>query len=190
MKLHVLGSASSESNTLAAVYDSLKKLGHTPLAVMPATDEKALKTDPVAQKKKAREIEKYIKKAEIVVFEATHPDINIGYEISLALNLLKSVIVLHKKESEVILRSLSSIQSDKLQVLSYDDDSLTEVLEEALLTARDALDVRFNFFISPAIAAYLDWMAKIKKIPRSVYLRSLIESQILENEEYQQHQNS
>jgi hypothetical protein len=50
--------------------------------------------------------------------------------------------------------------------------------------ASDQQDTRFNFFISPKHQNYLDWIAKYKKVPRSVYLRELIETDMANNSEF------
>jgi hypothetical protein len=47
-------------------------------------------------------------------------------------------------------------------------------------------DTRFNFFVSPSIATYLDWVSKEKRVPRSVYLRRLIDQDMSGNDEYNQ----
>ena len=73
---------------------------------------------------------------------------------------------------------------DLLLLAPYNDGNLETVLADALDYASSHQDVRFNFFISPAIGNYLDWISKEKKIPRSVYLRNLIEKDMEENEEY------
>lgn len=59
------------------------------------------------------------------------------------------------------------------------------LLKEAMSKAENKVDVRFNFFVTPRILLYLDWLAKNKKLPRSVYLRNLIESDMEKNKEYQ-----
>ncbi|MFH1561342.1 MAG: hypothetical protein ABID04_02050, partial [Patescibacteria group bacterium] len=81
---------------------------------------------------------------------------------------------------------ISGKPDDRLQVLNYEKDSLASVLKKALLGAEEKIDVRFNFFVTPKILAYLDWLSKKKKLPRSVYLRDLIETDIKRNKEYQQ----
>jgi len=44
--------------------------------------------------------------------------------------------------------------------------------------AKRRMDVRFNFFVSPKILAYLDWVAQKRMVPRSVFLRNLIEKEM------------
>ena len=76
------------------------------------------------------------------------------------------------------------MQSDKLQVASYNDNNLDEVLTLSIDYASEQVDTRFNFFVSPLIVNYLDWVSKKKRIPRAVYLRRLIEQEMKANPEY------
>ncbi|MBU1088374.1 hypothetical protein KKA02_00630, partial [Patescibacteria group bacterium] len=71
-----------------------------------------------------------------------------------------------------------SLDSDKLVNFVYDKKNLKEKLQKALIDAVGKIDVRFNFFVSPKILSYLDWVAKTKRIPRSVFLRGLIEKEM------------
>jgi len=61
---------------------------------------------------------------------------------------------------------------------------LEEILKMACGEAKEQMDTRFNFFISPLHQTYLDWIAKHRKIPRSVYLRDLIERDMAQNKEF------
>ncbi len=132
----------------------------------------------------AKKSQLWMKKADVVVFESTKSDASVGYELAVALNLLKPVIVLFHENKGIPPHSLKGVSSEKLQILGYDDETLSEMLELALEHASEISDVRFNFFISPTIGTYLDWISKNKKIPRSVYLRNLIERDMEDNEEY------
>lgn len=122
------------------------------------------------------------KLADIVVVEVSEPSLAVGQEITIALSMNKPVIALyHNTKHPHILRDEGG---DLLLLASYSDDDLEKVLDDALEYAANNQDVRFNFFISPTIGSYLDWISKSKKIPRSVYLRSLIEKDMVENNEY------
>jgi hypothetical protein len=91
----------------------------------------------------------------------------------MALNMGKGVIALYMKNKYPFL--LGGIQSDRLVIEEYAPKNVKEVLKMAFDQLTEQMDVRFNFFISPSIGAYLDWVAKTKKEPRAVYLRKLIE---------------
>ena len=125
---------------------------------------------------------KLISSADVAIAEVSYPSTNVGHEISIALSKGKPVIVLYTKGNEP--RFLTANPVDKLLVYEYDLDSSDSVLKNALKEARDQIDVRFNFFISPKIGAYLDWISKHRKIPRAVFLRRLIEEHMAKNKEY------
>ncbi len=138
----------------------------------------------LAVRKYYRQALKWIAAAELVVVEASYPStLNIGHEITLALEKGKTVIVLYKDGHNSLF--LEGLHSDKLILVEYNEENLEKVLTDGLTYARDAVDSRFNFFISPRHIVYLDWVAKVKRIPRSVYLRQLIEHDRDANHEYQ-----
>lgn len=119
----------------------------------------------------------------MVVGEVSYPSVSVGYLISMALDLGKPTILLYKGKSEPNL--LSSLVSDKLQVLNYNSKAeLEKELSSSIDYASQQADVRFNFFISPQIGLYLDWISKNKRVPRAVYLRRLIEEDMRSNTEY------
>jgi len=114
-----------------------------------------------------------VKQAEFAIFEASADSLAVGYLVNLALSQGKPVIVLHLGDYSPYL--FENIQDEKLVVMQYEIHSLERTLKQAIDIAREQVDVRFNFFISPSIGTYLDWVSKNKKIPRAVYLRKLIE---------------
>jgi 2'-deoxynucleoside 5'-phosphate N-hydrolase len=120
--------------------------------------------------------------ADICVFEVSFPSTGIGHEISVAMDMNKPVIALHTIGKQPYV--LEAMQSDKLQVIGYDLEELPKVLRYALDFATEQQDTRFNFFISPNIGHYLDWVSKRKRLPRAVYLRRLIEEDMKNNKEY------
>lgn len=131
-----------------------------------------------------RKLSGWIKSADVAVFEVSHPSLGIGYEVSYALNQGKPVIALHVEGKEPFI--FESIPDDKLQVVEYDEENLLRILADSLDYAAEQMDTRFNFFISPKIASYLDWIARDKRIPRAVYLRNLIKNRMVSDKEYQE----
>ena len=127
---------------------------------------------------------RWMKNADVIVFETSKPDVSIGYELAVAVNILKPVVVMYNNDKAQPPNSIKGVESEKLQIIGYNEHTLDEILDISLENAHDSADVRFNFFISPAIGSYLDWIAKNKKVPRSVHLRNLIQRDMEENEEY------
>lgn len=131
-----------------------------------------------------KEYVKGIKACDIVVAEVTEQRVGIGYLISHALDLNKPIIVLSRGDQQPFI--FDALQKDeKFIFYNYEDiDDLRNEVGMLLDFASDQQDTRFNFFISPKHQNYLDWIAKEKKIPRSVFLRRLIEEHMEENEDY------
>ncbi|MDD4785326.1 MAG: hypothetical protein PHH12_02620 [Candidatus Shapirobacteria bacterium] len=123
-----------------------------------------------------------VKKADIVVMEASGHSMSMGYLISKALEMNKPVIALHKKEYTP--NFIKGITDKKLTISEYNEENVEEVIERALKEASSMIDVRFNFFVNPKILSYLDWVSQKKMLPRSVFLRNLIEHEMKKDKEF------
>lgn len=132
-----------------------------------------------------KKVIKGIKSSDLVVAEASTQRTSMGYWISLALEYSKPTIAFVKKGGKSLLFETLE-RSEKF--VSYEYSDLLDIEKELPLLidfASDQQDTRFNFFISPKHQNYLDWVAKYRKVPRSVYLRKLIEDDMDDNTEYQ-----
>jgi hypothetical protein len=130
-----------------------------------------------------KKVLKWISDSDVIVAEISFPStLNVGHEISLALEKGKTVIGLYNIGKASLF--FKGIKSDKFIYQEYDEESLKDVLLEALDFAQETSDTRFNFLISPSLLEYLDWIAKNRRIPRSVYLRRLIEADRDKNKDY------
>jgi hypothetical protein len=174
----------THGDSLLAIYDAIVALGHS------HTDDMVKNVDPKGfyQPDSSQattffeNIERSVKAADICIFETTVPSLGLGHVIYMALSMGKPVIALYQGNNMPLL--LSELDDPRVQVLSYTDTNLKKVLEEAIDYAKDQADTRFNFFISPSHATYLDWIAQHRRIPRSVYLRQLIKRDMENNAEY------
>lgn len=137
---------------------------------------------------KIKKVENYkdsmlsIKKADIVIMEVTGHSMSIGYMLSKALEAGKPVIAIHQKS--YVPNFISGIVDPKLLIAEYTGENIFQVLDESLKKAKSLIDVRFNFFVSPKILNYLDWVSQKKMTPRSVFLRDLIEKEIKKDREF------
>lgn len=130
-----------------------------------------------------REITLKVRNADAVFVELSYPStVNVGHILTEALDSGKPVVALYKAEREPFF--LRGRVDDKLILLEYHDKDVSNVVKSALEYVSTAQDVRFNFFISPKIGRYLDWISKNKRVPRAVYLRRLIEEDMRGNKEY------
>lgn len=128
---------------------------------------------------------KWISTCDQMVVEASFPStLHIGHEISIALEKGKPVIALYQKGNKPFF--LTGIQSDKLTFIEYESiESMSKRLSDALKHNSDVVDTRFNFYISPEIGRYLDWVAQHKKLPRAVFLRSLVEKSMKHEKDFE-----
>lgn len=125
-----------------------------------------------------------IRAADIVVLEVSTHSLSMGYLLQQGLSQSKPVIALYFQDNKPVFAA--GIEDEKLQLVEYNLSNLEEELKLALENAQSSADVRFNFFISPEISRFLDWVSQVKKIPRSVYLRALIEKDISTNLQFKE----
>lgn len=118
-----------------------------------------------------RGLEKHIRESDLGIFEVSYPSLGIGFEVARFLELSKPVIALHIQERKPLF--LESVLNDRLQVLNYDLNSLSTVIENALIYASEQLDTRFTMLLPPDVNTYLDEVAK-SGVSRSEYIRDLI----------------
>ena len=189
MKFHFFGSLEGNKENYKKIFSILEKLGYQSV-----TDHVLTREIEDVKRETPKDSEIYIKKmlgwlnkADFIIAETTRPSISIGYEIMVAQEKGKPVIVLHEDKKEAVPHTLKGLPVDKIQVFEYEAENnsgLTKILKMAVKEAKDQMDVRFNFFVSPKIVHYLDWIAKKKKMPRAVYLRRLIEGDMKKNKDY------
>lgn len=186
MKVHFEGALEGDKKDFKRIIDLIKSNGfevvteHSLQREISEVEKETTEEAELYEKQRAS----WMKKADIVLIESTISNLGAGFEISSALQLGKPIIVLYRLKPGNTPHVLKGVHDERLQVLSYNDDTLAEVLKLALEYAAEKMDTRFNFFISPKIGNFLDWISKKKKLPRAVYLRRLIEEDMEANKEY------
>jgi len=172
------------SKEVNKIYQVINDLGHTHTSNF-ASEVAPEKFYNLSQKQfddHHKETLKAIKKADTCVFEASVHSLSIGYLINFSLDLGKPVIVLAQAKTPPFM--LKNLQSENFFFVTYTMSDVKKKLDKVLQEASESVDVRFNFFVTPRILAYLDWISRKKRTPRAVYLRSLIEKDMRKNKEY------
>lgn len=126
-----------------------------------------------------QKLEKWIYSSDALIADTSFPSIGVGYEISLALRVGKPILVLYSEATPPSL--LAHHSSEKIICEKYTLQRLPSIIEDFINYVNSKADLRFTFFITPKIASYLDKITKKDKIPKSVYLRKLIEKDIQNN---------
>lgn len=119
------------------------------------------------------QLERWINGCDFMVVEASFPSISVGYEISLAIHRDKPILILYNEGEPPSLFAYH--HHEKLVAEKYTEATLGDIIDEFINYARSENDHRFTFFITPQIAAYLEEISRKEKLPKSVYLRKLIE---------------
>ena len=126
-----------------------------------------------------KKLENWIQKTDFMVVESSFPSISVGYEISLAMQYRKPVLLLYTVGEPP---SLFAHHSDeKIVCEKYTPETVEDIILDFIEYVRGASDTRFTFFITPQIGAYLEKISIKEKMPKSVYLRKLIEQHIKEH---------
>lgn len=125
---------------------------------------------------------KCIKKADIVVMEISGHSVSMGFILSKAMEENKPVIALYTAEMDPVF--VKGIVNSKLILAEYNKKNLEQVISDSINKAKCLVDMRFNFFVNPKILNYLDWVAQKRMIPKSVFLRHLIEREMKKDKDY------
>lgn len=189
MKIYFTGAISHVSPEIRDYYKKiiaiLEKLGHSVIASY--SEERDRKVISAQTEKEAIAIQtklsKWRKQATLVVVEASTPSFGVGQEIASALSDNQQVLVLYLRGKKPNILTYQG--RDLLYLVEYQEENLKSQLTEYVEFAKTNSDTRFNFFISPRIGSYLDWVSHRKKLPRAVYLRKLIEEDMEGSSEYE-----
>lgn len=188
MKIYFTGSVSRVTPELRETYNKivsyLERMGHVVLARhMQNKDGKVLRAQTEKESAAIQsKMSKWRKQATLLVAECSTSSIGVGQEIAEALSDNRQVIALHLPGKKPNI--LTHFGRDLLYLVEYTPETLKAQLSEYVEFAKINSDTRFNFFISPQIGSYLDWISHRKKLPRAVYLRKLIEADMDNNQEY------
>jgi hypothetical protein len=168
------------------IIEALKSMGHSVLSDHLGTNK--TKDDIEKQSpKESFEVQRLMTKrknqADIVVIEASTPSFGIGQEIGYSIRNNKQVIILYLPTCKPHI--LKDEGTELLFMHEYTPTTVKEVIMKAIDEAGQQVDVRFNFYISPEIGRYLDWVSQHKKLPRAVFLRSLLEKSMKTEKDFE-----
>lgn len=167
------------------IVHALEKLGHKVIHshITESSLKSILETTEEQRVEFYKKVVKWMTEADLVVAEVSFPStLNVGYEVSIALEKGKSVVGLYLAGTSSPL--FDGMKTERFVYEKYTRETLDKVLQESLEYVQQNSDTRFNFIVPRKILEYLDWVAQHKNLPRSVYLRNLIEQDIKKNKEY------
>lgn len=121
---------------------------------------------------------KKIRESDLAIAECSYPNINVGYQISHAIQHEKEIIILKSADSNLPINS-GVLYSDKNSyIYNYNKSTLLPILKEALEFNAPRKYKKFNVLFAPDMVAKLNLISKKKNLPKSVYIRQLIEKSL------------
>lgn len=115
----------------------------------------------------------HIKSSDVCVFECSFPSLSIGYQIDKSLEYNKPTIILYVKDQ--LPYFLKGMENDKLIISTYSlSPTFKNELKKILDSAKQIVDKRFNFFITPMLLNYLNSVSNTLGITKSTHIRNLI----------------
>ncbi len=117
-------------------------------------------------------------KADITVAEASAKSFSIGFQVAMAIQQKKPLLILTRNNS---LEGTfgSGISSDFVQFANYSEETLPGIIERFIdENTFDSKDMRFNFFIDRKIYNYLRWASFKSGKTKAEILRELVNREI------------
>lgn len=170
----IIGKRKYLSNYLQII-DVIKSKGFSIISAhIINTTEKQIHFETKEERLKfSKQLKKWISSCDFMIAETSFPSISVGYEISLALQLGKPVLILFSEGRAPSL--LAHHKDEKLVCEKYTPEILQDIIDDFISYIQGTEETRFTFFITPEIALHLEEISKKEKLPKSVYLRKLIE---------------
>lgn len=158
-----------------AIVNTLKTKGNTVQAdhILNITEPEIHMKTREERLKFHKKLETWIQSADFMVVESSFPSISVGYEISMALQYRKPVLMLYSIGEPPSL--FAHHEDEKILCEKYTLSTVEPIIEDFLHFVQGEADSRFTFFISSKQSAHLTKKAKQLRMPKSVYLRTLID---------------
>lgn len=133
--------------------------------------------------KKARD---QIQDSDVMVVEATYPSIGVGHTMTIALEMHKSVLVLHQNDPHGLLVGDPNRLLFLKKYKAGNNKVLRNIIKKFLEKAKKRLlKKRFNLMIDKMEEEYLEWISKKREISKAEYIRQLIDAEFKRDKDYE-----
>jgi len=124
-----------------------------------------------------------IAQSDVIVAEATYENFAVGYQVAVAVQQKKPVLILRKKDADKN-AFVTGVEDGWVQHVEYTEDNLEKIVDKFLKDNDiDTKDMRFNFFIDRHIYNYLRWAALKTGKTKAEILRNLVQKELDKDEE-------
>jgi len=121
---------------------------------------------------------KAVSEADVVIAEATHENLAVGYQIAATLQQAKPILILRQKQADKN-SFVTGIEDGWVEHAEYTEENLEGIVEKFLQHNQITVkDMRFNFFIDRRIHNYLRFAAFKSGRTKAEVVREIIRADI------------
>lgn len=176
-------SGDQSKNQHTGIIDYLTRTGH---CVSHALSVTADTLSALTDKKRTEYFNSFYAKigtCDIVIAECTFPSVHVGYEISCAIQQGKDVIMLKQKNSLPDIMTSDQLNLHKnIYIYEYSKETLFTTIKEALACNPAQKFKKYNVLFPNDMVNKLNQISKRKNLPKSVYIRQLLEKGLAEED--------
>jgi hypothetical protein len=165
------------------IIDFLIDSGHNVMHALSVTEKTITAWDQEKREEYFNTFYTKIGKSDAVIAECSLPSVHVGYQISYAVQQDKEVIMLKlKNSSNEIITSDSLNLHKKIWIYEYTKETLFTILKEALECNPVQKYKKYNVLFPTEMITKLNQISKKKNLPKSVYIRQLLEKGLASEE--------
>lgn len=158
------------------IIDYLLKSGHSVIHALSVSETTLAAWDQEKRDEYFQTFYTKIGKCDMVIAECSLPSVHVGYEISSAMQQGKEVIVLKLQNDKPTLQPLDPLYMHKnIFMYDYTLDNLLSTIKMALEYNPCQKFKKYNILFPTDMVTRLNDIAKRKNLPKSVYIRQLLE---------------
>jgi len=119
-----------------------------------------------------------VARADVLIAECSHENFGVGYEVALAIQHRKPVLLLRREGVDANSFAMG-VEAGWVIRKEYNSDTIGGIIQDFLVSnSIQSKDMRFNFFIDRKIHNYLRWASYKTGKTKSEILRNLVEDEI------------
>ena len=189
MKVYFTYSQDLESSLVTNIHDQIKEFGHEvkDRFFLPTNRPTTAESEEIFKKSI-----KNIQEAEIIVAEVSYICMGVAYEISVALEQRKPVLVLcnldelnpNNRDMGCLPPHIKGNTSKYLILKEYKMRNLVKCIELGLKDARSLVNTKFLLIIPHEIDVYLEWCVKERGMAKAAATREALKAMMKHNEDF------
>ncbi|HEX7042580.1 MAG TPA: hypothetical protein VF189_05000 [Patescibacteria group bacterium] len=183
MKIGFLASKRGEKqfrSEFLAIIDYLSKKGHSLIHHMEIPVEDILPLSYAKRQELFMEFYKELEECDLIIVETSLQSTQVGFGLAYLRMKGKPVVVLSQGEATFPFFPKGEVYSnlDNMMAYSYKKENFKKILDEALSYMKPHLEKRFTIIFPSHLLAKVEEHSKKRKLPKSVYIRQLIEEDL------------